>query len=317
MFNEDIDRALGFTGSPESMLQPHPDYKVWADSYFTLRNSPEARRAVKWHLNRLKDIKSHQKAIYPPPQPRAPYDGGMSDGPDGVLHNFEALGIREFRQEYRSITGPVFLKAALVLVNAYRTGHTHALFANLEAARMAFPFITKAMAETGQYEATEVAGPTIQSVINLVEVKPDEQVADFLQRMQDDQVNLTKYASAPLRDLISALGNGGKLILEVIQAQIYNWIPGTATTGANSLKNAELVNFVARPQLSLAVNAGLGGPNGCTVFMNLRGDAFSDEGMNDIAKELELVTKWITEKQNWHAPIKGYLASLENVQQRE
>ncbi len=80
------------------------------------------------------------------------------------------------------------------LINVQKTKHTHALFSNLEAAHTAYPFITKAMADSGQYEATQVAGPTIQSVINLVGIKPEETVAEFLQRMQSDQTNLTEYA---------------------------------------------------------------------------------------------------------------------------
>lgn len=308
---DDLDRALGSPGAPEATVQPHPEYKMWADSYFSLRNSPEARRAVKWHLNRLKSIGTHRKAVYPAAPSRVPYDDAVQTGSDGVQYSFEAPGIRAFRQEHRAISAPIFLKAALALVNTHRTKHTHALFANLEAARTAYPFIPKAMAETGQYEATEVAGPTIQSVINFVDVKPEEKIVDFLHRMQDDQTNLTKYASAPWRELMSALGEDGKMIPEITQSQIYNWVPGMGATGTNPNTNFEVINAVVRPQVGLAVNAGLGGPDSSTQFMHVRGDSVSENEMLVLAKDLEAVTNWMTKKDNWNAPVGGFVQVLE------
>jgi hypothetical protein len=291
-------------------MRPHPDYKLWADSYFSLRTSPEARRAVKWHQNRLKNLSSHQKALWPTPPPREPYDDATVSGADGVQRSFEAAGIRAFRQEHRAITAPVFVKAALALVNVHKTKHTHALFANLEAARTAYPFITKAMAGSGQYEATEVAGPTIQSVINLVEIKPGESVIAFLQRMQEDQTNLTKYASVPWRELMSALGEAGHMLPNVTQAQVYNWVPGMGTTGTNPYNNFQMLNAVVRPQVGFAVNVGMGGPEGNTVFMHVRGDSLTETEMTEMAKDLETVTTWMVEKKNWDAPVGGFAEAL-------
>jgi hypothetical protein len=292
-------------------LVPHPDYKLWADSYFSLRTSPEARRAVKWHHNRLKSLGTHRKALWPATPPREPYDDAAATGSDGVQYSFEAAGIKAFRKEHRNVTAPMFLKAALALVNTLKTDYTHALFSNLEASRTAYPFITKAMAESGQYEATEVAGPTIQSVINLVEIKRDETVAAFLSRMQEDQTNLTRYASAPWRDLMSTLGDAGHMLPDVTQAQVYNWVPGMGTTGTNPYNNFEMLSAVVRPQVGVAVNAGLGGPEGRTLFMHVRGDSLSDVEMLDMAKQLEAVTTWLVNRSNWEAHVSGFRAALD------
>lgn len=309
IIQDDIDRVLGNLGKTETQL--HPDYKLWADSFYSLRTSPEARRAVKWHQKRLASLGSHRKALWPATPPREPYDDAAISGEDGYLHSFEAPGIKAFRQEHRSVTAPIFVKAALALLNTYKTKHTHALFANLEAARTAYPFITKAMADSGQYEATEVAGPTFQSVINLVEVNPDETVADLLQRMQDEQTNLTKYASAPWRELMSALGDAGHLLPDVTQTQVYNWVPGMGTTGTNPFKHFENIAAVVRPQVGLALNTGLGGLEGNTLFAHVRGDSLSDAEMREFAKELEAVTSWMVEKSNWNAPVGGFTKALE------
>lgn len=307
---DDLERAFGLPENPTAAMVQHPDYKLWADSYFTLRSSPEARRAVKWHANRLKDFKAHKKAMWPQAPTRVPYDDADFSGPDGVQYSFKAPGIRAFRRQHRTVTAPIFVKAALALINIHKTEHTHALFANLEAARTSYPFITKAMAKSGQYEATEVAGPCIESVINLVEIRSDETNAAFLHRMQEDQTNLTKYASAPWREIISALGDAGHMIPDVTQSQIYNWVPGMGTTGTNPFDNFEMLNAVVRPQVGLAFNCGMGGSDGDTIFLHIRGDSLSDEEMLQLAKELEAVTTWMVDKNNWDRPVGGFSSAI-------
>jgi hypothetical protein len=226
IWTEDLDRALG--GSTK--LQEHVDYKLWADSYYALRTSPEARAGTKWHIRRLKNIKSHEKALWPPTPPRSKYDPSIQDGEDGVTHSFEVPDVPALRREHHNLTAIVVLKAAFALLNIRRTGHTHALFSNLEAARTMFPFLPKSMESTGQYEAVDVAGPTIESVINLIEIKPAETVLEFLHRMQEDQTNLTKYASAPWREIMASLGKSGAMVAETTSTQIFNWVPGKVSS---------------------------------------------------------------------------------------
>jgi hypothetical protein len=194
----------------------------------------------------------------------------------------------------------------LALLNIKRTGHTHALFANLQADRATFPFIPKSMATLSQYEATDVAGPTIECVINLVEIKPDETVLQFLLRMQDEQNNLTKHASAPWRDIMTGLGSAGDLIPTITQSQIFNWVPGMGTTGTNPNENFKVLNAVARPAVGIAINGGLGGNESSTVFLHLRGDGLTIEEFELMARDLEKITCWMTEESHWNAPVGGF-----------
>jgi hypothetical protein len=305
---EDFDRALEGT---LTQLPVHIDYKLWADSYFSMRQSPEARAATKWHLKQFENFETHRKAIFPPPFERATWDPVLEVGEeDGVQHSFEASGLVNLRKEYRNISVHIPLKAALALLNTQKTGHTHALFANLEAARTTFPFVTKSMEMLEQFEATDVSGPTIESVINLIEIRPEERVHEFLQRMQSHQTNLTKYASAPWREIMSALGKSGDMIPAVTQAQIFNWVPGMGTTGTDPNSNFKIINAVVRPQVGFAVNAGLGGPEANTMFLHVRGDAFDRAGLMALATDLEKVLGWMTEEKHWNAPVSGFVECL-------
>ncbi len=307
---EDFDNALG---SHVTQLPSHDNYKLWADSYFSLRNSPGGRAATKWHINRLKNLSTHTKAIYPPVVKRAPYDPALeASDEDGVQYSFKAPGIPALRKEYRSITAPIALKAALTLLNIHRTGHSHALFANLEAARTTYPFIPKALESMGQFEATDIAGPTIQSVINLIQFKPDETVVAFLCRMQEDQTNLTKYASAPWREIIAGLGESGHLIQTTTCNQIFNWVPGMGSTGTDPYFNFKVVNAIVRPEVGLAVNAGLGGADFSTIFLHLRGDVISKDGLLQICRDLESITRWMMEREHWDTPVGLFVECLGN-----
>jgi hypothetical protein len=306
IYSEDFDRALAGT----TTLHEHLDYKIWADSYHSLRTSPEARAGTKWHLKRLKNIASHKKALWPQIPQRSKYDPTAQDSEDGYQFSFEAPDIPKLRKEHTNLTAIVVLKAALALLNIHKTGHTHALFSNLEAARTNFPFLPKSVEATGQWEATDVAGPTIESVINLIPINPSETILDFLQKMQEDQLNLTKYASTPWREIMASLGEAGKMIPEVNTTQIFNWVPGFGTTGTNPYDNFRMVNAVVRPQVGLAVNAGLGGEKSTTIFLHLRGDALTVEELQELAKELERITVWITKLENWEREVGGFKESL-------
>lgn len=197
------------------------------------------------------------------------------------------------------------MKSALVLVNTHLTGHTHALFSNLEAARTTFPFVPKVL--ESQFEATDVAGPTIQTVLNFVEVKNEEKVIDFLLRMQDDQINLTKHASAPLKELVSALGKTGDVIPIVTQAQVFNWIP---TAFSNPHSNFKSTKMAVSSQVGMAVNCGLSGKDNSTMFFLIRGDGMDVQGYGKVGYDLEKVFKWLLAEKNWTRSVGEFVECL-------
>ncbi|KAH8682289.1 hypothetical protein BX600DRAFT_505894 [Xylariales sp. PMI_506] len=305
MFADDLDRALNSTAP----LPQHVDYKPWTDSYYNLRTSSEARAATKWHTKRLKGLKSHKKALWPPfTMPTGPSDSLVQhNGEDAVQHSFIAHEMQNFRRQNPQVTPTIVLKTALALVNMHRTGHSHALFANLEAARTVFPFINKALGAAGQFEATDVAGPTIQAVINLIEFKPEETVLSLLERMQEDQVSLTKYAAAPLREIMNSLGTDGSLVPEVIGHQSFNWVPGMSANGTNPQKNFEALSAVVKPRQGFSLNAGMGGSESNTIFLHLRGIGLDTAGYKQVALDLEKLVLWIIKEENWKNPSTDYV----------
>lgn len=323
IIQEDMDRALAAVhagaGTTEEVLAkviPHVDYKPWADSYFNLRNSVEARAATKWHLRRLASLPQHVEAgaLFPPTvrTPRDEYNAALVEGDDCIPITFDIPDIHSLRKEHPGITTQAVIKSAVALMNVYRTGHTHALFTNHEASRTFFPFVPKAMMALApkQYEATDVSGPAYQNVTNLLEIKGDETVLEFLGRVQDEQTLLTKHAAAPLKEIMKGLEIGEELVPEIIGAQVYNWVPGLGTTGTNPHQHHEVLTAVVRPHLGLSLNCGLGGPQNQTVIVQVRGDGFDLDGLRKVGEEIEAITKWLVSRKHWESVVGEYKTAL-------
>lgn len=156
----------------------------------------------------MSDLHLHKQALYPPaPIPRQ----AITESPDGLDYGFDAPGLLDLKTSHPGIIAAVVLKAAMALVNVARTRHTHALFHNFEAARTRFPFIPTSLEALNPeaYEASDVNGPVMQGVFNLVEVPRSQTAITLLKRMQAEQLELTKHAHAPLRRVIDTLNASG------------------------------------------------------------------------------------------------------------
>ncbi|KAI6509161.1 putative NRPS-like protein biosynthetic cluster [Pyricularia oryzae] len=315
MFQEDLDTILS-----GKQLQPHVDYKLWADAYYSFRASPHARKSLNWHARYLNGLESHlDKALWPPIPPRGEIvDQTGKSYPDGVHYTFKAPDIAALRKSHPDIQPPVVLKSALALLIVWHTGHTHALFASCEDGRTKWPFMPPMPKDqAGMFaDAQEVAGPTIQFVTNLVRISPAETVLGFLRRMQDDQDNLTRHAFAPWPELERAVGVDENTIQRIFTTIKFNWVPGFGAQAQmdramEPFPNLRILAAVARWRIGLLCRLGLGGTNSDVVAMHLIGDALKGEQKARIAKSLESLTRWLTSPEQWGAPIGGFKAHVD------
>lgn len=65
---------------------------------------------------------------------------------------------------------------------------------------------------TGDRSAVNLGGQTLQTVINLASIEPEETVLSLLRRMQDTQTLQSRHAAAPRFHLMEALGDAGELV---------------------------------------------------------------------------------------------------------
>lgn len=297
MFQEDLDCILS-----AQTLRPHIDYKPWADMYYSFRGSPQARSAINWHAKYLRGIRNHlDKALWPPVPHRGPLDPTGRDYPPGVQHSFQAPHLGALRKTSPGLSAPVILKSALALLSAWHTGHTHALFSSYDDGRTRWPFMPplplrkKQALDGGVFgaddDAQDVAGPTIQAVTNLVEIRPAETVVDFLGRMQADQASLTRHAHAPWPEIERAAGVGVEAgtMRRVFTTLCFNWVPGfgaqaQAGRAREAFENFRILAAVARWRVGVLCRVGLGGLRSDTVVMHFIGDALGAEEKMHLAE---------------------------------
>ncbi|KAL9013369.1 MAG: hypothetical protein Q9173_001941 [Seirophora scorigena] len=300
LFYEDLDLALS---DASKELRPHVDYKAWADSYTALRDSPAATASVSYHVKRLSCLHLHKQALYPPaPIPRQ----AITESPDGLDYGFDAPGLSDLKTSHPRIIAAVVLKAALSLVNVSRTGYTHALLHSFEAARTRFPFIPESLEALNPegYEASDVNGPVMQGVCNLVEVPRSQTGIALLSRMQAEQTELTKNANAPLRRIIDTLNASGTGAGDMF----LTWIPGFL----GDYERLKVAQIAIRCVAGLVVVAGLGGPTATTFMLSMRWDVanYSRAKTQDFVEHVEAAILWLTAKVNWDVPVSVLLERL-------
>lgn len=227
---------------------------------------------------------------------------------------FDAPGLLDLKRTHPHLTASVVLKAAMALVDVNRTKHTHALFNNFEAGRGRFPFLPPSMDALGfdQLDASDVAGPTMEAVTNLIEVHPQATTLSFLNSIQADQLELTKRAHAPWRRIIDALnadGSGaGDMIPETHSTQFLTWVPGFL----GDYQEIRVAQIAIRAVLGMAVVAGLGGPEAATYIFSMRWDVanYSREEVAAYVADLRKAIEWMTERGNWERGVRSFAEGL-------
>jgi hypothetical protein len=312
---EDVNTSLR---EPDQPLRPHMPFKTFADIYHSLRDSPRATLEVNWHVKRLADLHLHRKALYPPAVvPRQ----GSTTNPDGWDYGFDAPQLLDLKRHHPHITASVVLKAAIALVSTTRTGHTHALFGNKEACRSTLPFWPTSLGHIpnpdgtslADLDASDVAGPTMSAVTNLIPVHHSESGLAFLARLQTEQAELTKRSHAPWRrimDKLDALHPGeraGDMLPEVHQTFFMTWVPGFL----GDYGRLRVAQIAIRAALGMVFVAGLGGPKATTYMISLRWDAanYSQAETERFVRDVERSVVWLLDEGNWEKPVDGFLES--------
>jgi acyl-CoA synthetase (AMP-forming)/AMP-acid ligase II len=316
---EDLNTSLR---EPDKPLRPHLPFKMFADIYHSLRDSPRATLEVDWHVKRLASVHLHRKALYPPATvPRQ----ATTASPDGWDYGFDAPQLLDLKKRHPHITASVVLKAAIALVSTTRTGHTHALFGNKEACRSTLPFWPTSLGHLSNntdgtsladIDASDVAGPTMNAVTNLIPVHRSETGLAFLTRLQTEQAELTKRSHAPWRrimDNLNALHPGdraGDMLPEIHQTFFMTWVPDFL----GSYERLRVAQIAIRAALGMVFVAGLGGPKATTYMISLRWDAanYSQGETEKFVRDVERAVVWLLEEGNWERGVGGFLETCVN-----
>lgn len=312
-FMQDLDTLLGNDKDPLRNLIP---FKLYADMYQLHKQDPAAMNAIRHSTRRLEGVSSYSKAFWPP-QRSAEWlvgcDHGWSwrNGEPGRPENRISLDPEEDHlwrkgsfphlvelKRRHAIEASTVVKAAIALFNAEATGQPHAIFGNLDSARK-WPFLETWVADRLP-NPLNIAGPTMESTLNVIPVDAEKENLAFLAYMQDDQIEQSKHVNAPFWAVMERLGEEeGKVAYDLKRRQVLNWDPSVRHRLTVGYQNMEVLRRKAWLDLGVFWNFGLADEETLFAFM-----LYDDKQLRRSEAEAALarvfeILQWMTEPENW------------------
>ncbi|KAI5306772.1 hypothetical protein KEM56_007182 [Ascosphaera pollenicola] len=232
-------------------IPSHPSYKLYADSYYFLRNSPAPRAAVNNTIKRLQHVQTptlpktslsidSNRPVSPEiesllwPHPRMDFET-FPDIPEMPTYSYDAPNLLELIKQHPRLSPKTIMKAATALVAMHENGSMkRAVFFGIEENRTNWPFVPKSFFQSSKASegtvfesAADVPGPTWNAVINNMRLSKDHSVLDFLYAVQDEQDVLDKFSSVPCYEVFRQLkGHETEVFyLHALRSLVFNWVP--------------------------------------------------------------------------------------------
>ncbi|KAL7905626.1 hypothetical protein GGI35DRAFT_488268 [Trichoderma velutinum] len=242
-WHRDLDRLIHNLNVVIPMQTP---YRLFAGLLTEYQDSLPAQRAVSFHAQRLRGISRYTTALWP--KQRSP---GMMIGNDkNSFYAAEREAVRdyiwkgerqhrndEFRFPRRSrivrlpnmakmrdlykLEPALFTKCALVLFNVIQTKSSVALFSSWESGR-SWPFVPDWIANSLP-PAMSIDGPTAEWILNMFEVKREETLAEFVQRMVFEQEQIRRHEHVPWEKVVQELREEGNAAMDASFREAFVW----------------------------------------------------------------------------------------------
>lgn len=249
-FGEDIQQSL----KGETLSQPRTPFKLFADMWHQYKTSVAAQIGATFHADRARGIGYLGNACWPrqrcqgwligddagyrptthssndllPRRLQVDDDGGQA-GFVGITQIIRMEHLVELKALH-GISAPIVFKAACALLNSHLTGLPDVLFSNTQAGRQ-WPFMDDAVARYLPNPIT-LTGDTLFIVVNRINVDPQQNLIDFLTRLEAEQRLLTTHAHAPTKAILDKLGPSDVAVFKEAKRQLLNWGPNTMGSAA-------------------------------------------------------------------------------------
>ena len=230
-------------------------FKMFSDLFSQYQNSVPAQEAVSFHVRRLRGISRLKRALWP--LQRAPgwmilsdrgskYACARDEVRQAVWNGEWKTKASAFRyprlgrvvtlsqlQELKKhgIEPSLFAKSAIVILNVLQTGASHAVFSTWESGR-SWPFVPRWMEEMLP-PAMSIDGPTVEWILDMIEVAKDENILDFLARMAAENEEMRNHEHVPWQDVVKELRDEGDVAIDASFRQSFVW---DMSLGLNALK---------------------------------------------------------------------------------
>lgn len=241
-WHQDLDRLIDDFNAQTTAQTP---YKRFAELFSLYEDSSLAKRAALFHVKRLRGISRLTQALWP--VQLAP--GWMISTDEGSCFAAERRHIRDavwdgkweeksalFRYprigrvvrvpqiqklKERGVEAALFAKCAVFIFNILKTGSSHAILTTWESGR-SWPFVPSWI-ETTLPPAMSIGGPTAQWILNLVQIRDDESVIEYLQRMSAETLEAERHQHAPWQRVLEELRDEAVVAEDASFRQAFVW----------------------------------------------------------------------------------------------
>ncbi|KAL9614060.1 MAG: hypothetical protein Q9167_001414 [Letrouitia subvulpina] len=313
IFMQDLDALLG---NDTARLRDLTPFKLYADMYQLHKQGPAAMNDIRYSARRLEGVSNYSKAFWPPQRSAEwliGYDRGWSsrNGEPGRPETRISLDPEEDRlwrygsfphftelKRRHAIEASTVVKAAVALFNAEATGQPHAVFGNLDNARK-WPFLETWVADRLP-NPLSIAGPTMESTLNVLPVDAERETLAFLTYLQEDQIEQSRHVNAPFWAVMERLGEEeGKIAYDLKRRQVLNWDPSVRHRRTVGHQNMKVLRRKAWLDLGVFWNFGLANEETLFAFM-----LYDDKQLWRAEAEAALtrvfeILQWMTEPENW------------------
>ena len=319
MFLEDFGNVL-VNHVPE--LPSRTSYSLFAKAYHSHRASLRSQISLKHHISRLKGISGLRDALWPvrssssvlelgetspehdkasPPKTcdRILAQGATSPGVKGFTRRAKFVAISKLQSEHK-VSHAVVIKAAVALLNVQQTGQSHALLANTQLAR-SWPFLEPQIADLLP-DPMDLPGPTIELVFNKIEIRPEERVLTFLQRLQSDQDGLTEHAQVPIWALREQLGGeDGDVLVEILQRQFFQYAPLLQSEEGSPL---QMVEWQGHADIGIVWFCGMVDAETFEMQVTYNDAFFRPAEVERLLGSLMRIIQWTMEPESWEKVVR-------------
>ena len=225
-------------------------YTLFADLHNNYQDSLAAQKAVQFHVKRLRGISRLEPSLWPHRQVNVP--GWMISNDQGSCHAQARQKARDFawgygggwkehEKEFRyphlsrlvslpdlavlretcGIEASILARCAVILFNLGETHSRFAVYSSWEGGR-SWPFVPDWM-QGCLPPPMSVDGPTVERVLNMVEVDHYDTVREFFAKMKTDYEETIRHQHAPWGGILKELKEEAPFVVDAAFRQSFVW----------------------------------------------------------------------------------------------
>ena len=199
------------------------------------------------------------------------------------------------------ISAPVLFKAACALLNSHLSLSREVLFINTQAGRQ-WPFLDPSIAKHLPNPVT-IAGYTLSSVLNRIQVSLEETVGSFLTRLEAEQQLLTIHAHAPKGPIASQLEPDDAAVHWAGHRQLLNWNTSVFESLTDKSRELRLVEVRGYTEVMLQWHCGIIEADVAKILVTWDGCQAGKTEVQEWADGFMKALQWVSQVQNWERKI--------------